>query len=1042
MIIKEFKNGLQLKFPEEPTQEEILQRLNDRSELGRANLVKGPKVEYIQAPVNLPSGMPTYGGAYQPPLVKVAKEESPKTFYTREISRYLNIPKSSFSYKGGLKGTLRSKVAMLQTLSSKAYLVAREYGKENVRPVSIQGEQTLLFKDVKGDNKWKLIDSDTFELADVTSDFAGGALPITSGIVFGLLASVFKTPALGVPVGVAAEFGVGLVQDRAVRNMLDIPEDIGENFVEALGRRSYEALINAGVETLMLGTGRVARPFVFAKKTASLAEKELAETAILLNPNATVPRALDADGGVQAIREVASKFPDSAAGNFLRDLRERINTSVKDQMGLSDVDPIFLDKLLERSLINMSTQVGADKKVLTDALELLSEEGSSLNVKAASEATAIANAEARQVFSDLLNRTIRSSKVLTDDVLIEPQGQTFRNFIIRSSVINDARINNLYEQGYKALEGVDISSSKIQSIFNRAKNQAILNENDEVIQVLAPQGLTTAGRAADSLDTIVSDGITFRQLDSLIRDFNAKAGFGSVNRTPSQISYGNMAEELKGIKQTVLNRKSTPNEGKRLLKKAEDLFRQTSTLYREPNIRASTKLVGGESLKDARDYATKALAEGRELGVEFDRLLPSSRSGIETLNLALTSPTTIKDFLRVVGRENLVEARNILRTAFLSKKGIIASDTMNVNAFKMTPEDESIISTLWSTPKDKDIFNAKIQTFRKIAKIVEGKEEFIDGLTKENADRILKADSLPTIKRLEEIGVEEARIKAEQVELAKDKFVTMIAKGDVPFLTQGGIRSIAVVEDFAYNILNSSNADFLSILARARDAGADGEKVLIQSILQSLMKRSGSKSAVAKMGSDMQSLWNPQMLAKDLIDYEGKLIKLLGQEGYDNITRLNDSFVHASTLPKDKIAEAKIRVAGSRRGATLFAGGIQDSVKIRLNQLILYNQLKNPIKVKKMLEPESYDKLNNFLFGGLFVAGRFPDMLFQADADPQFNAWINDTYANIMYQASLNDTKPMEKPELPEQNIELLIRMSEGVMPSTPSVQENKNPTP
>ncbi len=1042
MVVRKFPNGLQLKFPKEPTQEEIRQKLADRTELGRANLAKGPKVEYTQAPAMFPSGLPTYGGAYQAPLVKVAKEETPEKFYTREVSRYLNIPKSDFSYKGGLKGTLRSKVATLQTLSAKAYLVAREYGKENVRPVNIQGEQTLLFKDVKGDNKWKLIDSDTFELADVTSDFAGGALPITSGIVMGMLASVFKSPFVGVPVGVGTEFAVGLAQDRIARELLDIPEDIGEDFVEALQRRSYEALINAGVEGITLGGGRVLRPVFIGKKTASLAEKELAETAILLNPNATIPRALDVDGGVQAIREVASKFPDSAAGNFLRDIRERIATSVKDQMGLSDIDPAFLDKLLERSLINMSTQVGADKKVLTEALEVLGREKAGLSVKAANEASAIANREAREVFENLLNKTINSSRVLTNDVLIEPQGQTFRNFIIRSGVINDAKIHNLYEQGYDALQGVDISSSKIQSIFNRVKNQAILSEDDQVIRVLSPSGLTTAGRAANSLDTIVSDGITFRQLDSLIRDFNAKAGFGSANRTPSQISYGNMAKELGGIKQTVLNRATTPKEGKRLLKQAEDAFRQNSTLYRENNIRAATKLVGGESLKDARNYAIKALREGGELGEEFNRLLPSSRSGIETLDLALQSPTTIKDFLRLVGRENLVEARNILRNAFLSKKGIIASDTMNVNAFAMSKADESIISTLWSTSKDKDIFNAKIQAFRRIARIVEGKEEYITGLTRKRADEILKSDSVPTIKRLEEIGVEEARIKAEQVELAKDKFVKMIANGDVPFLTTKGVKSIAVVEDFADNILKSSNADFLSILARARDAGADGEKVLIQSILQSIMKRAGSKSAVAKMGSDMQFLWNPEMLSTDLITYKGKLIKLLGQEGYDNITRLNDSFVHASTLPKEKIAEAKIRLAGSRRGATIFAGGIQDSVKIRLNQLILYNQLKNPIKVKTMMQPESYDKLNNFLFGGLFVGGRFPDMLFQADADPQFNAWINNHYANIIYNASLNDTKPKEEPKLPQENIELLLRMSEGVMPSTPPAQENKNPTP
>lgn len=998
--------------------------LFEESNDAKKNLGEGPKLEPVQVTQTSRRG-------FRVGDVKI-KREPTKSFYEREIPRYLGVPKKKFDYGGSLDKATRGKISFLQSVSAKAYYLAEKYGKENIEPINLAGEQTLMFRKSKTD-KWKLIDSETFELADITSDLAGGAIPVGAGIISGLVAagvsfvnpepvSTIASPAIGVATGVATEFGVGVFQDRIARNALGIPEEIGEDFLETLGRRGKEAAFNAMIEIGTLGTGRAYRGLRYGKKSTDLAEKELQDVIVALNQgglNIRIPRAVQEAGGVAKLAEVATAFPDSAAAKFQEEIRDAINQRVTDQFGLTNVSPQFIEEITRRSILNITDQMGADEKLLREALERLAKEKTIAQGSARTSAEALAKKEAKEAYEQGLNKIIKSSRVVGDDVLLEPSGKKLRDIIIRNEILTRARISNIYDQSYSLLSNVRASTPKIQSIFNRQKNKAILDQDENIVNVLAPQGITTAGNAARSLDDLVNDGISFQQLDSLIRDFNTKANIGAAERSQSQIAYGQMAKSLKSEQERILNLKDTPSEGRRLYNLATREFKTKVTPFRESSIFNIISPDAGESTELAFKIAKKSIARGEQLGDDFIRALPSSRLGTETLESALKSPTSINNFLRVAG--NTTEARNILRNAWLRSKGISGS-TINKDALKMGGKDESIIATLWKG--EESILNAKIQAFRRIGTYTGSKDKFIDGLTEETTQRILSENNLPAIRKLEKIGIEEQTAKTKLKDLQSKRLSKLMARGDVPLP-----NSIASLETFADGILKSSNEDFVQIVNRFAEEGTESKDNLIKALFQDIMTKAKSKNPdLNQFGSGADELWNASLLQDQLIENKDKLVYLLGKDGYDNIYSLNRGFERASkrlTKGAEEAATPKPRVAMSSPTETkFFFGNLQEAVSIRLSKLILYGQLKSPVTIKKMLDEKSFEKVKARLYSSLLVTGKFPDMLREADADPQFRVWLDATYADITEEATKNKGIQVKQPD-PKTDLELLKFMDQ-----------------
>lgn len=972
------QNGFKYKFDAEktPTDGDAYEALESIINAAQINLTQGP--QYITNENTLSR--------------RRKNKEDKETFYTREVSRYLTIPENEFEYGKGAPVGLRNKMSYLRSLGAKSWYLTEKFGTENVRPVSIRGGEEILYRDPE-EGKWRFFDSMTLEIADFT-EMQSEVIPIASGIASGLTtfgAVTAGTGGLGALGGIfagaaassATEMAVGTAQDAIARETMGIPEDIGDGFIK---RRGQEAMINFGLEAALPIVGKIPFKMRIGKKGTGIANNEIVKVMDQLGID---PIRMQQGGfsSIQRLADIAGKFPDSTAASFLADIRTQIQTRMTDQVGGAMSDEA-INTVLRKSILDITSQLGADEKVLREALEKLSVKKAGMETSQASTVKREAAANARNVFQGEVKK--RTKNIVGKDLNPETVGLTYKNKIINHYVTTEARVSNMYDKAYDLLRGVTMPNEVVANILNKQKNRAILDADDEIIAALAPSGRTASGRAVNTLEDVLDEPMSFRQLNELIQQVRSKAGYGRADVNPNASVYRQLQKELEEQRDFVLGLGSTPEVGRTMFENANTAFRNEIQPLRENVIKKHIDAPKGQNYGEAIKLAKS--------GQPFDEALPTIEKymvgGLELVKDALSTPAKTKAFLRSAG--NTMEDRQLLRQMWLSDKGLVGGRDIPVSALRFSPEDRAMVETLW----DKNVkgINQRWDVLKRIEEFADTKDGFIEGLTHETFNEIMSESTSKTTQELFEIGKREVLLTKQIQEVVDDGFLKLMSKGELPIP-----ESSATMETFASEMIGMGNhADFKKIVDRFREKGDGSERALILAILQDLTRKAGRETDAAQINKFGEQMWNPKVMRTQLKKNENNLRELLGDDVYENFIDLNKGLdrVSANTPQVKAQGEFDPRANVSFMGkVSMFFPNVYGGTKDRITKLMIYNQIKNPINLKKMVTPEDYHRLNEATVRSLFLAGQFPDLLAEADADPDFRLWLQETYNLISEDA-------------------------------------------
>lgn len=906
--------------------------------------------------------------------------ESSEDFYSRSIPAALNIPEEKFNYSRSLPFGLRSKLDFLKDQTSRSAILRREYGDNNVVSLNLGGNPTLLFRDPKTE-EWSLVDSMEFEFADITADAIGDIIPIGSGIISGIGALAVSSPSAIASGGTlpvlatsaaasATEAAVGATQDVIARKAFGLDVEGSE----IRDRRAKEMAVNFAVD---VGTMKMGRLFkgILGKEGVDVASKEVAKTSEMLNQR--VPTyMMQGDAGIKRAQDIASKFPDSTAANFMEDVRDASGQRIVNEFGVEELSEEGADNILRKGMNNMVNQTKDDIDKIQSSLDNLAAEKASVQSSTEGQARSQASKEAKKAFDSELQRKAKNV-VTTGDVSPEKVGLKFQQRMADKYVEIEAASRKAFEDAYFKMQNVRASAGELSSVFGKIKNQAILDNEDDVIRVLAPTGRTASGRAVESLEDIAGETISFKQLNELVQLIEQKTKRGAATPGFNASSYRKLADELRNKRSTLLNRASP--EARKAFNAANRNFRGTVLPFRDSDIFKSIRPEIGQN------YSKAINAAYRGENVILPKL---SSGGTEVISTALRNPKNVKDFLRSAG--NSLEAKKLLRDAWLSSKGLTGGQPIPRGAFKFSPADLDIARTLWPAAGEAG-FNRKVETLKRISAFADSKDEFVEGLSAETFNRIMNEGSGKAQRELAKIGAEEVTQKKALDNLTKSKLVKLMGEGRVPLP-----KNAATMESFADGILKSSPADVTKMMNRMQSESPELVSAFKMAIYQSLTRRAGRGTDAAQMGKSGFQLWNPKSMSDELIARESQLIAVLGKESYQRIKAMNDGIQRFSVRRGAKPA-GNVGAASSGTGISVFFSQLTDAVSDRFAKHILAAQIATPFPFKKIVSNDQYNKLMNRIVSGLFVGSNSTRALMDdADADPEFRKKMTEMYSEAL----------------------------------------------
>ena len=905
-------------------------------------------------------------------------KQKAKDYYSEYIPQALNIPEEKFNYSKGLPIGLRTQMDFLHTLTSQSALLRKEYGDDNVTSLNVGGKPALLYRDPKAD-EWRLADPLEFEFADFTADIAGDVMPIVAGGVAGALAFLGTSPTAPATAGTgpiaaaaaaaaATEATAGTAQDVAAQKLLGIDMELGE----IASRRAKEAAINFTIEAATLKAGKVIKALV-GKQGVDQATKEVMAVGDVLNRR--IPTYMQqGEEGIRRAQEIAERFPNSTPARFFEDIRGAASQRIVNEFGVEDLTEEAADKILRDGLETTTRQLSDDMANINKSLDDLAARKETLKGLKEREITAQAKKEAKELFDAEIQR---KAKNITTKGAVSPEktGLNLQRRMAQQYVDTEAASRRAFEDAYFQLNNVRASANELSGVFGKTKNQAILDSEDEVINVLAPGGRTASGRAVSSLDEIADESITFKQLNELIQLIEEKTKRGAAIPGFNAGAYRKLADDLRKRRTTLLGR-ATP-EARSAFNRANKQFRERVLPFRESDIFASIRPELGQSYQRA---ITDAVA-GRK--VVLPRL---NQGGTEVINAALRNPKNVKDYLRASG--NTLEARKLLREAWLSSKGLEAGQPIPKGALKFSPADLDIARTLWPASGDAG-FNRKVQTLKSLQRLADEGDDFIDGITAQTFDRLWNEGFGQAQKEIQQIAAKEVSQKKALNDLTKDKLVKLMAQGKVPLPT----NSVSM-ESLADGILRSNPADVSAFMKKMERDSPELVQAFRMAVFQSLTRKAGRGRDEAQTALGFQ-IWNPKRMETELNANENALGIIIGKEALDRVRTLNDGINRFSTR-KGIDPEGRLSGASSGRGLSIFFSNIGGAVKDRFAKYLLTTQILSPIPLKKMTTAEQYNRFMKAYLGRLFVGSRVSRMMMEdADADPEFRKELTKIYSEL-----------------------------------------------
>lgn len=976
--------SIEVPLPEPPTPEQAQEYLNEYQVRSTDNLRKGIPVKEIQK-VN---PQPSYYGV-QPSYSQTVKTVDKKTWFTQNVAGSLGVPRSDFVYGESAPFGVRTKLDFLRNKSERVLKLKEYYGDENVTMRNVEGEDRIFWRGE--DNKWRFYDGEHFEPAkDLIADVAGDFIPITAGIVSGLVSYSAQGGPLGsgatgggniytsAAVGVGTEAVVGTAQDSLARWMFDL--DL--NFGEVLWHRTKEAGFNLVSEFAVLkGTSNIGRLFINKNGANQMAEDGIA-LAQKMEGKDDIPAMIrlgDDDkskNNVLRMKDIATKYPNSSAAQYLNRMRGFGAREIEQEFGLNKLTKGASDDIMRISLRDMTDQFGKEITAIDNALketDRLIKEAKNVTSSALKRE---ARKEANIVYEKELANKVRSFS--TEHVSPEKAGLTIQNLQAKNYINLQLAKNNKYDIAYDLLEqgNVRVDVSRIADAFANVRSQATETLEGEIVSVIASQTQREADRVVKGLADLSGNTLTFRQLNDLLRDVNMRAKNGQGVGSVTGDQYKQIAKELQVIKDELL--RSAGPQARKAFNDADDFYKNV-ILPEEEITKTSLKLMPGQNWTNAIRLAS----EGKNY-----KMPTFVAGGSEVISSMFTSPKKLQDFLNASG--NTTEARNLARQYFLSSKGIIKDAPINRANLKLSDKDIDIANILF--PGQNGSYSARVKKLIDASNFAQEKGEFIEGVTADTYDKLFleAADTNPNIQKLVE---EEIALKQQRNELEGNKLIKLMNKGELPLP-----ENMVMIEGFVDSMLSKSTSladvqDFMKLLGEKHPERIDSFRL---SLYNHLVKHSQGGLETFSQTYNGKKLWDPQKFDKALRDNEDKYVAILGKEKFDNISKLNRGINVASVGKKgDTPVNAAVAFGGSGKPSG-FISGLGDEIRNRYTSLIISADIAIDSGWKLNLTEMEYDDLMRKLSGvSLFGAKGMRLFTDQSDADPQFQKEMYLIHAEI-----------------------------------------------
>lgn len=922
-------------------------------------------------------------------------KEEPRAFYEEEIPNSLLVPKEQFDYEKGLPPKLRTLIDFVENKSDQMAILRKEYGMDNVVALNINGSQEILFRDKT--NKWALTDPMTLDFFDFTTDVVAETVPVATGIIAGSISAAVASPTspLGSLVAfssaaIPTEAAVRASQELIARKALGYELEPGQ----VLKQTGKEALLNVGFDLAAFGVGKLGK-IAIKPKGSGIVTEEAEEILNVINKR--TPRFVQK--GEKAIlrnQELAERYPTGANARFSEDVRDEAAKKLEADFtgGMSQESS---ERIMRDGLENMTTQYSDDISKLQNNLDSLAQEKEVL--KASKETESVlqskARADAKKLFQKELDNKVKNVVAvkprLPEDAGLELQQRLAQNYIEAENVSR-----SLFNEAYTRLQNVNTNSDRIANIFNKRKQQAILDLQDEVVSTVAPGARTSAGTSASRLDQLEGKPIGFKQLNEMIQLVEERTKRGVATPGFNAAEYRALSKDLRKERDRLLRQVSP--EDKRLFNTANKNFTERVLPFRENSAFKFLKTEQGDNYSDALLDASK----GREFKIPRLR-----EGGTSLLRAALSSPKSVNDFLKLTN--NSIEAKKLLREQFLQSKGLVAGQPIPKSALRFSPDELSMVKALYPQVGAAGL-NRKVEVLRRLQKFSDSADDYIEGISGETFNRLMTESVESNLKQIERVAREEIINKKRLNELNSTKIVKMMAAGDVPLPTNQ-----TSMETFMDGIMKSStsNADVSKLLSRISEESPELLESFQNAMYYNLTKKAGRGTDKAQIGKLGYQIWDTNKMATELEKHKDKIILIAGKRKFDQMEAINKG-INRFSVKKATSVPGSESIAGSGSGFKLFFSNIGGAVKDRYSSLLYAIDIGVPIKFSKMVTPEQYNRFMKAFTNGMLINQRtFRAMLDSAEADPEFRKSMTEMYSNLYEMPEPQQQMPQqETPEM------------------------------
>ena len=525
----------------------------------------------------------------------------------KHSARALGISPDDVDIDSGMGFWDRTKLSMQPTDADKMKQLEDTYGKDGVAMLDVGGTAKMFFRDPKT-KKMTMVDEQGASFADFTADIAGFAPEVAGAVVGGIKGAAAGTavaPGVGTIVGgvlgaAGGGFAAGTAQDVATRAVSGEDIQLGE----ITGRRGKEAVLGAGIDVALLGTGKfVAKPLM-SKLTGDATAKAFGKAAEVVGDDAITPRMLQGEEALT--RELGL---ESRIGGRVGDARKALDTKAKEIISQSNPEAYerFASKVQSERNALIDSIPASERKLLEGVNERYN--------------------EALQGFGDSRGRVLAT---IGDDIIENNATPAFK--AARQTK------NDLYDE-------FDRVDAEVGGVFTP---KDVVRNFD---RVLAKNRLKNAS-AIKTIQKEISaakEPFTIGEIDDLIsRVTDAMPDDVVKDKTASQLA----SQLSDSLTKSVQRKAAKFPELNQAWKNANDYYKRTYLQFNRGALGGSVKDVSGAPILTGQRFINQVLSDPAEI----DLVLSAAKEGGQ-------SPSVVKNKLK----EAFLEKRGIRKGSKLNQ---------------------------------------------------------------------------------------------------------------------------------------------------------------------------------------------------------------------------------------------------------------------------------------------------------------------------------------------------------------------------------------